>query len=225
MLGAACASCFNPTSYDATSEPSVTSETSAATAAEGSSSKTSTTSTSTTSATAATAATTTTSSASTENATTSCAPCCGDSEVNPPEECDDGTAASAAGLSGTFRAWLSTSAQQPLDFFAPSSIPYRRLDNAQVAKDWADLVDGMLVNPISVTEIMTNVPGPACEQRAVWTASFDSGTGYDAAAKSCSDWTSTDGTTTGGNPSLTNAWSDGCPLPCTGQASLYCFEQ
>ena len=139
------------------------------------------------------------------------------------EKCQQ--AASAVGLQGTFRAWLSTSSQQPLDFFAQSTVPYRRLDDVQVAKNWPDLVDGMLDNPINVTETTTFVPGPACEHRAVWTASFGSGTEYDANAKSCSDWSSTAGTTTGGNPSTTNVWSTGCPLSCTTQASLYCFEQ
>ena len=48
-------------------------------------------------------------------------------------------AASTAGLSGVFRAWLSTSTQQPLDVFVQSAVPYRRLDGMQVAENWPDL--------------------------------------------------------------------------------------
>lgn len=272
-VGALGAGCFNPTSYDTTSEPSVTSDTSVGPVAIEPSGTTDASSGSATAASSSSTSATSTTTASTsspgtsEQTTSACSPCCGDGEINlPTEECDDGNvmdkdacsadcrkefrlvfvtnetfagdlggsqgadekcqiAAMTAGLSGVFRAWLSTSAQQPLDSLVPSTVPYRRLDGVQVAKDWADLVDGMLENPINYTETMIFVPGPACEQRAVWTASFDSGTEYDAAAKSCSDWTSTAGTTTGGNPSLTNAWSDGCPLSCAGQASLYCVEQ
>lgn len=139
------------------------------------------------------------------------------------EKCN--LAASTAGLIGTFRAWLSTSSKEPASFFVQSLVPYRRPDGVQVAKDWTDLVDGVLENPINVTETKMFVPGPVCDSRAVWTASFSNGTEYDAVAKSCSDWTSTSGSTTGGNPSATQVWSDGCPLSCATQASLFCFEQ
>ena len=264
VLSAVCVSCFNPTSYDATSEPSVTSDTSSGSTTTASSSSTSLASTGTTTATA------TTSTGATEpatTATTTCSPCCGDGEVDlPEEECDDGNpvdgdgcstdcrkefryvfitnetfaadlggsqgadekcqvAASTAGLSGVFRAWLSTSTQQPLDVFVQSAVPYRRLDGMQVAENWPDLTDGMLDMPINFTETLSFVPGPACELRAVWTASFGDGTEYGAVDKSCSDWNSTSGTTTGGNPSTTNVWSTGCALSCGAEASLYCVEQ
>lgn len=134
-------------------------------------------------------------------------------------------AASDAGLPGTYRAWLSDSSQQPLDYFVQSLVPYRRPDGMQVAENWPDLVDGQLENPINVTETKGFVPGPVCDSRAVWTASFNNGSEYDAAAKSCSDWKDTAGNTTGGNPSVTDVWSNGCSLSCATQASLYCVEQ
>lgn len=260
VLGAPCAGCFNPTSYDAPSEASVTSDTDPGTTTQSSSL---TSATGTTSSTTTTAAT---SSGATEPATTSCGQCCGDGKVHPPEECDDGnmkdddgcssdcrkefryvfvtsdtfsgdlgghqgaddkcqTAASSAGLSGTYRAWLSTSTQDPLDVLVQSAVPYRRLDGMQVAQNWPDLIDGMLDNPINLTEKMTFVPGPVCDSRAAWTASFANGTEYDV-SKTCSDWTSSSGTTTGGNPNeTTGAWSHGCPLSCASLASLYCVEQ
>ena len=264
VLSAVCVSCFNPTSYDATSEPSVTSDTSSGSATTASSSSTSLAST-----TGTTTGTAATSTGATEPATTTttCSPCCGDGEIDPPgEECDDGNpvdgdgcssdcrkefrlvfvtsetfaadlggnqgadekcelAASAVGLPGTFRAWLSSSTQEPLGVFVQSLVPYRRLDGMQVAENWLDLIDGELDNPINVTETMMFAPGPVCDARAVWTASFNNGTEYDAVAKSCSDWSSTTGSTTGGNPSVTDVWSNGCPLSCSTLASLYCFEQ
>lgn len=270
VLGAPCASCFNPTSYDAPSEASGTSDTGPGTTAESNSSTSATgTTSSSTSPSGTTSSTTTTAAASTgttEPATTSCGQCCGDGEVQPPEECDDGNvenddgcssdcrkefryvfvtsdtfsgdlgghqgadekcqaAASSAGLSGMFRAWLSTSTEDPVDALVQSAVPYRRLDGMQVAQNWPDLIDGMLDTPINLTEKMTFVPGPVCDSRAAWTASFANGTEYDA-GKTCSDWTSNSGTTTGGNPNeTTGAWSHGCPLSCASLASLYCVEQ
>ena len=264
-LSAACAGCFNPTSYDGPPESSVSSDAGPGTAGTGTVAESS-SSTTWTSTTSTTAATVTSSSGATGDATESCSPCCGDGVIDPPEECDDDNmsdgdgcssdcrkewrrvfvtnetfaadlggsqgadekcqqAASAAGLPGLYRAWLSTSSQQPLDELVQSVIPYRRLDGMQVAKNWPDLVDGQLDNPINVTETKMFVPGPVCDSRAVWTASFNNGTEYDAAAKSCSDWSSTVGTTTGGNPSVTDVWSNGCSLSCAAKASLYCFEQ
>lgn len=240
----------------------------------GSSPTSATVSSSSSSATSTTAAATTTSSTgSTEVSTTSttaCGQCCGDGEIElPDEECDDGNvmggdgcssdcrkefrlvfvtnetfaadfggsqgaddkcqnAATMVGLPGVFRAWLSTSLQEPLDdgVSVQSAVPYRRLDGLQVALNWPDLLDGTLDNPINLTETMQFVPGPVCDARAVWTASFANGVNYGADEKSCADWTSTSGTTTGGNPSeTTSSWSQGCPLMCGAQASLYCFEQ
>ena len=261
-LGVLCAACFNPTSYDGLPDTSVTSEAGLSTTTLSSSS----TSVSSSSSTTDPIGTTTTSSGTTEPATSSCGQCCGDGDVHPPEECDDGNtqdddgcssdcrkeyryifvtsetfsgnlggyqgaddkcqaAASDAGLTGTFRAWLSTSTQAPQDTLVHSAVPYRRLDDAQVAQNWPDLLDGILDNPINLTEKMTFVPGPVCDARAAWTASFANGMAYDT-NNTCSDWMSSSGTTTGGNPSEpTGAWSQGCPLSCASMASLYCVEQ
>lgn len=63
--------------------------------------------------------------------------------------------ASAAGLSGTFNAWISggSSSSAPASRFTRStSLPYVRTDGAVVANDWADLTDGTLQNPINIDE-------------------------------------------------------------------------
>lgn len=253
-LGALCAACFNPTGDDATSEPSVTSDTSGSATTGTSSSTSPATTSSTANETSSSASTGACAQCCGDNTVDPAEECDDGNEVDGDgcsfdchkefrlvfvtndtfaadlggsEGADDKCrlAASAVGLKGDFRAWLSTSLQEPADVLVQSLVPYRRLDGMQVAENWADLVDGTLDNPINLTEKMEFVPGPVCDSRAVWTASFSNGTEYDAAAKSCFDWTSTNGSTTGGNPSVKEVWSDACPLSCAAEASLFCFEQ
>ena len=62
--------------------------------------------------------------------------------------------AAAAGLPGTFRAWLSDSTGSPSTRFTQSTLRYVRVDGVKVADDWADLTDAtkLLYAPINVTE-------------------------------------------------------------------------
>ena len=62
------------------------------------------------------------------------------------------TLATAAGLSGTFKAWISDSTTSPATSFAQSSAPYKQVDGTVIANDWADLVDGVLAIGIKVDE-------------------------------------------------------------------------
>ncbi len=54
------------------------------------------------------------------------------------EKC--GQAAAAAGLTGTFKAWLSDSETGPADRFVHAQVPYVRTDGIRIADDWDDLV-------------------------------------------------------------------------------------
>lgn len=80
------------------------------------------------------------------------------------------TRASAAGLSGTFLAWIAdgNNSSAPDVRFTKSSGPYGLVGTygPQIADDWADLTDGLLDNPINIDEfgnsqsfgnVMTNV--------------------------------------------------------------------
>ena len=60
--------------------------------------------------------------------------------------------ADAAGLPGTYRAWLSTATESAGGRMTPSTLPYVLVNGVRVAANFADLVDGTLENPISVTE-------------------------------------------------------------------------
>jgi hypothetical protein len=129
--------------------------------------------------------------------------------------------ATSAGLSGTFKAWLSDSTSSPLSSFTQSTDPYVLVDGTVVANDWADLTDGTIATGIALDEngvsLKTNV--------ATGTKNNGNPTGVD-----CQDWTTTakrelftNGTSTyTGAP---NPWSDARQSSCLQKAALYCFEQ
>src|SRR4051812_38795722 len=63
------------------------------------------------------------------------------------------TRASFAGLPGTYRAWLSTTAVDAEARFFHSTSPYVLTDGTTVvANNWDDLVDGTLAEAITMTE-------------------------------------------------------------------------
>ena len=55
--------------------------------------------------------------------------------------------ADAAGLAGTFLAWISDGVDSPATRFARSAEPYVRTDGTKIAEDWDDLVDEL---PLSI---------------------------------------------------------------------------
>jgi len=90
--------------------------------------------------------------------------------------------ASAAGLSGTFVAWLSDSTTDAKDGI-PIGIPFKRVDGATIADNLADLLDGSIDNQISVDEL-----GATEIKQGVWTGT--DGTGYAVVGYNCNNWQS-----------------------------------
>ena len=80
--------------------------------------------------------------------------------------------AAAAGLPGTFRAWLSAAGASPPSarFTRKSTRPYRRLDGTEVAADFTKLAV-TLASTISMTEKRVEIPFAY-----VWTATNRDGT-------------------------------------------------
>ena len=60
--------------------------------------------------------------------------------------------AAAAGLQGTYYAWLSDSTTSPAARFAYASVPYKLVDGTTIANDWNDLTDGSIQHPINLDE-------------------------------------------------------------------------
>ncbi len=163
------------------------------------------------------------------------------------------TLASNAGLSGTFKAWISgrvDTGAGPLphgvvDRFTQNPGPYVLLDGTQVADNWADLTDGSLDHAIDRTELNMPVSGEV----RVWTNTRTSGVAWDN-SRNCALGPGSDGV-----PGI-NSWTCGSPdfspgncanqsgkfgqatatngswtgtessnVACTNLFRLYCFEQ
>lgn len=114
------------------------------------------------------------------------------------------TLAAEAGLSGSYRAWLSDGAEGPLDRFDTTFTgAYKLVDGQVVASNgWVDLVDGILASPIDLTQEEELIDIVA----SAWTnTEFD---GTSASSEDCMDWSGA-GTSIAGNVgSMDYAWTD-----------------
>ena len=131
------------------------------------------------------------------------------------------TLASAAGLAGSFGAWIATSASVPSGRLSHASVPYFLVDGTRVADDWADLTDGTLQAPIARDE-----SGFSVSTFEVWTDCDSSGT-YGGGG--CSDFTSSSSSASFADVGVTSSasygWSSTYAQYCDRtNVHLYCFE-
>lgn len=140
--------------------------------------------------------------------------------------------ANAAGLSGTFMAWLSDASGSPSSLFTRSTDPYVLVDGTIVANNWADLTDRSLDNPIMLTEtgqVPARVEGHA-SQLAFYVATNTLWTGQryvNYTNQTCNNFTSTSSTVSTARPDAsdvywTQGWTGG---GCDRKFAFYCFEQ
>lgn len=131
--------------------------------------------------------------------------------------------AAAAGLTGSFKAWLSDSDLSPSTRFDTSfSGLYRLLSPGfpVVANGWTDLSDGSLAHPIDAYETGTPVGNP----KNVLTNTAPDGSS--ASDQHCSAFTSNDNTSTtiGQSSASDSTWTDSFTSQCSNSYRLYCFE-
>lgn len=142
------------------------------------------------------------------------------------------SAADDAGLTGVFRAWLSTVDYSPAEYFIQSDVPYVLVDDSLVAINWQDLVTDNLAAPILLTEHGNSPPPPNAhpcippDTIVVWTNTLATG-GVAYPDKACSDWA--EGAQGEGHvgraEAVQSSWTQNCLVPCSTMAPLYCFEQ
>jgi hypothetical protein len=131
--------------------------------------------------------------------------------------------ATAAGLSGRFKAWLSDSTGAASSRFVPSSGPYKLVNGTTIATNWDDLRDGELRAPINVTE----TGGDAGGWFGVVTGTQPNGA---AGTANCANWTTASAPATGVIGVATTVderWTAYGAAPCENEQSfhLYCFQQ
>ncbi len=128
---------------------------------------------------------------------------------------------------GSYLAWIATVASDaPAMRFKQSSTGYKLVDDTVLAVSWADLVDGKLLAPITMTESK----GALGATTLTWTNVKANGT-LSSGAKSCGAWTTlTDAVTYGNGTATGEAWTDSTNIapatqPCSKALRIYCFQQ
>lgn len=148
--------------------------------------------------------------------------------------------ASAAGLPGTYKAWLSgsTLASSPsVRFTKSTTLPYVLVDGTVIANNWADLTDGTLQHAINVTELNT----PASTNLVYSFTRIDGTPGLFGSSSTncyggdchCNNWNSvatqgspTPGSASGQTSKSNDDWTDySFGNFCGGNYPIYCFEQ
>ena len=127
--------------------------------------------------------------------------------------------ASAAGLQGEFKAWLSTASLPVFDRVTRANGPYVLVDGTTVADDWDDLVDGSILAPINLDA------GGVVRAGEVWTGTLATGASF--LDDDCAAFTS--GTTgvalCGATDLTTSKWTENITPACSTELGLYCIEQ
>jgi hypothetical protein len=146
--------------------------------------------------------------------------------------------AAAAGLTGTYRAWLAAGGDSPATRFTnrEAAGPYRLVGNAAdrrnppptVADSFADLIacDGAagacLKHPIDRFETGVAIVGSA----TVWTGARPDGT---TGSDTCGGWTGAQSGdlvgVMGSTTDVSGGWTEKLTVDCNTAAALYCFEQ
>jgi hypothetical protein len=158
------------------------------------------------------------------------------------EKCN--SLAAAAGLTGTYKAWLSDATESPSTRFAKAAVPYLLVDGTLIAKNWDALTndDKPLESAIDRTEWGESPPDgdkPSCAGRPVLTVTSRTGryryADMSPAPEPCDNWTSSSSATLSllswGNWSGTgSAWTRICSSTaptngCEYANPIYCFEQ
>ena len=130
--------------------------------------------------------------------------------------------ADAAGISGTYKAWLSDSTSDPDGSFSRSVDPYILVGGTTVANNWDDLTDGDSLS----AKINITIGGVQVTGGTVWTNTTISG--VSEGANHCGDWLTTSNSgrigtfTTRYSPQWTAYSFEACSS-ATGR--LYCFAQ
>ena len=137
--------------------------------------------------------------------------------------------AQAAGLPGTYMAWVSDANNSPSTRFTKSNTPYVRVDGVVIANNWNDLVDGTLLAPLNKTESNGAVPlgNTSCAGGGFPTTWSGTSTNGTSQGSFCGNWTNTNGGSRWGRADQTNSsWTQWCSGGlCSWISPIMCFQQ
>jgi hypothetical protein len=133
------------------------------------------------------------------------------------------TLAGAAGLPGSYKAWLSDDTGSPATRFTRSTVPYVRVDGSVVANNWAGLTSGALLHAINRTET------GGFFHTGVWTSTKPDGTLTDGRFD-CDNWSNGTRGADGGIGVSIDTGGEWTGLPgrivCSAHTeAIYCFQQ
>jgi hypothetical protein len=135
-----------------------------------------------------------------------------------------GSEATAAGLTGTWQALLSTTTASAVSLLTPAAVDYARVDGIKVSS-YANLNAGS--NPISGIWQTASGTYPSGASISVWTGSTTPNT-VGTTASTCSDWMSSSASSTAviGRATLMNGqwWNVSTTQGCSTPARLYCVQ-
>jgi hypothetical protein len=134
--------------------------------------------------------------------------------------------AAAAGLPGTYVAWLSTPSENAASRLG-NARGFVRIDGQPFANTISDIISQRIFNPLRIDEGGADVTGgqsPSADTVTVWTGTSTDGL---AAAATCNNWISASsaddgftGRAAGGSASWTARSNGGCDIA----RRLYCFQ-
>lgn len=127
--------------------------------------------------------------------------------------------AKAAGLPGTYVAWISTANVDAIDRVTGAG-PWQRVDGKVVAQNKAQLATGQLTNPLRRDE---KGQTPSLAEDRVWTATGPNGK-Y-VGGSDCGAWTGTGNGHVGEAEHDGNKWTSLVDEACTEVNRVYCFQQ
>ncbi len=132
--------------------------------------------------------------------------------------------ANAGGLTGTYKAWLSSGTISARDRLTHGLSAYKKTDasGTVVANNWSDLTDGQLKSPINFNEKKIKQSGTI----SVWTNTKTDGSL--AGSNSCGDWEKSGASyksVYGSGEFLSSLWTFRTSSSCNNSYRLYCIEQ
>jgi hypothetical protein len=139
--------------------------------------------------------------------------------------------ATAAGLIGTYKAWLSDFTGSPATRFPQDVGPYMLVNGSIVANNWGSLTSGSLRHALDITELGGAAPtttSTICTGSVVWTDTDINGN-LENSSETCGDWSDTNGQSAAwGLATAQDTWTSFCnggDGACNTLAPLYCFQQ